>query len=108
VTKSEDHGLAAFIHKSFTIVIDCTLLHLIGVLDGHVGRPLNTRMPLKHLTVILILITRVRRVVTWTRRRPTSHRRLAGVTPLGGSDHILPVLGPFLAMSVHPEIRGMG
>jgi hypothetical protein len=30
---------------------------------------------------------------------------LAGVTPLGGPDCILLVLGPFLTMRIHPEIR---
>jgi hypothetical protein len=56
--------LAAFIHRGFTIVIDFTLLCLLGVLDGHVGRSLNRCMPLKHFIIIVILIARVRRVVT--------------------------------------------
>jgi hypothetical protein len=99
--------LAAFIHKGFTIVIDCTLLHLLRVLDGHVGRPLNRCMPLKHLMVILILVAGVRRVVTWLRRRPTSHRRLVSATLLGAPGHILPMLCPFLMTRVHPEIREM-
>jgi hypothetical protein len=89
---------AAFIHRGFTIHIDCTLLCLLGVLDGQVGGPLNRCMPLKHLTVILI--AGVRRVVMWA-RRPTSHRCLAGATLLGGPSRILPVLGPFLVMRVH-------
>jgi hypothetical protein len=100
--------LATFIHRSFTIVIDRVLLCLLGISDGHVGRPLNRCMPLKHLTVFLILIDGVRRMVTWMRRRPTNHRRLAGATLLGGPDHILPVLGHFLVMRVHPKIREMG
>jgi hypothetical protein len=97
--------LAAFIHRGFTIVIDCTLLCLLGVLDGQVGRPLNRRMPLKHLTVILILIAGVRRMVTWMRRRPMNCRHLAGAPLLGAPDHILSVLGPLLTTRVHPEIR---
>jgi hypothetical protein len=64
-------------------------------------------MPLRHLTVILILIVEVRRVVTSARRRPTSHRRLAGAIPLGGLCRILSVLCPFLATRVHLEIREM-
>jgi hypothetical protein len=100
--------LATFTHRGFTIVIDCTLFCLLRIFDGHVGGPFNRFMPLKHLTVFLILITGVRRMVTWMRRRPTNHRCIADVTLLGGPDHILPVLGPFLAMRVHPEIREMG
>jgi hypothetical protein len=95
---------AAFIHRGFTIHIDCTLLCLLGVLDGQVGGPLNRCMPLKHLIVILILIAGVRRVVMWA-RRPTSHRCLAGATLLGGPGRILPVLGPFLVMRVHTKAR---
>jgi hypothetical protein len=96
---------AAFIHKGFTIHIDCTLLCLLGVLDGQVGRPLNRCMPLEHLTVILFFFTRMRGVVMWERRRPMSHRRLAGATPLGGPGRILPVLGPFFTTRVHPKAR---
>jgi hypothetical protein len=64
-------------------------------------------MLLKHLTIILILFARVRRVVTWRRRRPTRHRCLALVntTPLGGPDLISLVLGPLLTTRVHPETR---
>jgi hypothetical protein len=43
--------------------------------------------------------------VTVRRRRPTRHGRLTGATALGGLSHILPVLGPLLAMWVHPGIR---
>jgi hypothetical protein len=90
------------------ILIDCTLLCLLGISDGHVAGPLNMCMPLKHLTVIHPIIAGVRGVVTWARRRrPTRHRHLAGVTPLGGPGRILPILGPFLTMRVHPEIREM-
>jgi hypothetical protein len=96
--------LATLIQMSFKVFIDGALLCLLGIAEGQVGGPLNRCMPLKHHMVILILITRVRRVVRW-RRRPTSRRCFAGVTPLGGPDHILPVLGPLLTTRVHPEIR---
>jgi hypothetical protein len=99
--------LATSIHRGFMIVIDCALLCLLGISDGHVGGPLNRCMPLKHLTVFLIFITGVRGVVMWMRRRSTTCRRLAGVTPLGGPDRLLSVLGPFLLMRIHPEIRGI-
>jgi hypothetical protein len=36
-----------------------------------------------------------------------TRRRLARATSLGGPDCILLVLGPLLAMRIHPEIRGM-
>jgi hypothetical protein len=63
-------------------------------------------MPLKELTLILLLITRVRGVMTRARRRrSTGHGCLAGPTPLGGPDHILPLLGLLLAARIHPEIR---
>jgi hypothetical protein len=64
-------------------------------------------MPLKHLTLFLIFIAGVRGVVTWTRRRSTTRRCLVGATPLGGPDRILPVLGPFLVIRIHPGIREM-
>jgi hypothetical protein len=44
--------------------------------------------------------------VTWMRRSMT-RRRLAEVTPLGGPSHILPMLGPFLVMRIHPGIGGI-
>jgi hypothetical protein len=55
--------LATFIHRGFTIVIDCARLCLLGISDGHVGGPLNRCMPLKHFMVFLIFIARVRGVV---------------------------------------------
>jgi hypothetical protein len=98
--------LATFIHRGFTIVIDCARLCLLGISDGHVGGPLNRCMPLKHFMVFLIFIARVRGVVMWTwRRRSMSYRCLAGATLLGGPSCILMVLGPFLTMRIHPEIR---
>jgi hypothetical protein len=101
--------LAALIHRSFTIFIDCALLCLLGIADGHVGGLFNRSMPLKHLVVIFSFIAGVRGVVTWMRRglRPMSHRRLARATPLGGPSFILPVLGPLLMTRAHPEIRDM-
>jgi hypothetical protein len=101
--------LATFIHRGFMIVIDSALLCLLGISDGHVGGLLNRCMPLKHLMPFLIFITGVRGVVMWMsrRRRSMTRRRLTGVTPHGGPSHILPVLGPFLVMRIHPEIREM-
>jgi hypothetical protein len=93
--------LATFIHLGFTIVIDCALLCLLGIMDVHVGGPLNRCMPLKHLTVFLIFIVGVRGVMTWM-RWSMSRRCLSGATPLGGSGHILPMPGPFLMMRIHP------
>jgi hypothetical protein len=88
--------LATFIHMGFTIVIDSALL------CGYVGGPLNRCMPFKHLTLFLIIIAGVRGVVT--RRRSTIQRHLAEATTLGGLGHILPMLGPFLVMRIHPGI----
>jgi hypothetical protein len=63
-------------------------------------------MPLIELMLILLLITRVRGVMTRVRRRrSTGHGCLAGLTPLGGPDHILPLLGLLLTVRIHPEIR---
>jgi hypothetical protein len=102
--KARISGLfVAFIHRGFTILIDC----LLGVAEGHVGGPLHRCMPLKHHTVIIPLIAGVRGVVTWARRRPMNHWHLAGATPLGGPSHILVVLGPFLTTRIHPEIKDM-
>jgi hypothetical protein len=91
------------------ISIDCTLLRLLGIPEGHVGGPLNRRMPLKHLPVWIILIARVRRMMTW-RRRPMRHGRLALVeaAPLGGPGHILLVLGVLLMRRIHHEMREKG
>jgi hypothetical protein len=101
--------LVAIIHRGFTVLIDCTLLCLLGLSEGHVSRPLNQCMTLKHLTVVLLLIAGVRGVLPWVRSwRPTRHGRLAGATLLGGPDHILPRLGPLLPTRIHPEIRRVG
>jgi hypothetical protein len=63
-------------------------------------------VPLKHLTIIFLFIAGVKRVVTW-RRRPMSSRSFAGMTPLGGLSHILPLLSPLLTTRIHPEIKDM-
>jgi hypothetical protein len=100
--------LATFTHRGFTIIVDSAMLCLLEISDGHVEGLFNRCMSLKHLTLFLIFITRVRGVVMWmTRRRSTTHMCLAGATPLGGPDCILLVLGPFLTMRIHPEIREM-
>jgi hypothetical protein len=100
--------LAAFTHRDYSIVIDCILLSLLGISDDHVGGALIRSMPLKHLTIILSLITRMRGVVTWVRRRmrPTRHGRPARATLHGGPGHILLVLGSLLMMRVHPQRNG--
>jgi hypothetical protein len=54
---------------------------------------------LEQLTVIFLL-ARVRRMMM--RRRMTPCQSLARAASLGGPSHILPVLGPLLAMRVHP------
>jgi hypothetical protein len=61
-------------------------------------------MPLKHLTIILILIAGVRRMVTG-RLGITPYKRLAGSTPLERPGGILSLHAPFLMVRVHPEIR---
>jgi hypothetical protein len=65
-----------FVHKGFTILIDCVLLHLLWVLDSHVRGALNGCMLLEHLAILLLLVTGVGRVVTG-RRRITARKRLA-------------------------------
>jgi hypothetical protein len=61
---------------------------------------------LEQFTVV-ILLTRVRRMMT-QRRRMMSCECLAGVASLGGgggASHILPVLGSLLIVRIHPKIR---
>jgi hypothetical protein len=59
-------------------------------------------IPLIKLTLILLIITRVRRVMTWARKM--SHKSFAGVTTLGGGlGCILPLLGLLLTVRVHPK-----
>jgi hypothetical protein len=94
---------AAVIHRSFTILVDCALLCLLGVLDSHVRGVLKGCMTLEHLVVILLL-TGVRGVMMG-RRGMTACKHLASSAPLGGPDNILPMLAPFLVVRVHPEIR---
>jgi hypothetical protein len=89
---------AAFICRGFTIHIDCTLLCLLGVLDGQVAGPLNECMHPKHLTVILILVAGLRRMVMG-RRRMTAH--LAETAPLGGLSNLLPLLASLLPTRIH-------
>jgi hypothetical protein len=95
--------LATIIHRGFTVLIDSTLLCHLGIANGHVRGALNRIMSLKHLTVILLLFTGMRRMVTW-RLGITPHKRLAGSALLGRPDGILPLLTPFLVARVHPEI----
>jgi hypothetical protein len=64
-------------------------------------------MPVKELTLILLLLARVRRVVTG-RLRIAARKRLARSAPLGGHNDILPLLGPLLLTGIHPEIRTIG
>jgi hypothetical protein len=85
------------------ILIDCTLLCLLGVSDGHVGGALKRRLTLEHPAVILLLAV-VRRLMTG-RWIMTPCKRLASLAPLGGPVNILPMLAPFLAARIHPEIR---
>jgi hypothetical protein len=54
--------LAAFIHRSFTVVVDGFLIGLLGVPDGIVIMALFGCMPLIELTLIL-LVAGVRGVV---------------------------------------------
>jgi hypothetical protein len=58
---------------------------------------------LEQLTVIFLFVG-VRRMMT-RRRRMMSCKHLAGVASLGGSGHILLLLGPLLVMRDHPELR---
>jgi hypothetical protein len=60
----------------------------------------------EQLTVI-ILLARVRRMMTRTRRM-TPFKHLAGAAALGGPSHILPLLGSLLTARIHPEIRYEG
>jgi hypothetical protein len=70
--------LAAFIHRSFMVVVDGALLGLLGVPDVIVIVALFGCMPLIELMLILLLVVGVRGVVTWLRRRrPTRHMHLA-------------------------------
>jgi hypothetical protein len=82
--------LAALIDKGFTTGVDSALLGLLGVPDGIVIITFLGSMPLIELTLILLIITGVRGVVTRARKRSTRYGCLVGPTPLGGPDHILP------------------
>jgi hypothetical protein len=58
-------------------------------------------IPLIKLTLILLIIARVRGVMTQARKMPC--KSFAGWTSLGGGpSHILPLLGPLLTAGVHP------
>jgi hypothetical protein len=98
--------LVVLIHRITTKLIDGLLLGLLQILLRNAVGALNMRVDLEKLMLLLFFFTRMGRVVTWVRRwRPMSHMSLAWATPLGGPGSILPILGSFLVMRVHPEIR---
>jgi hypothetical protein len=97
--------LVAFIDRGFMGGVDSVLLGLLGVPDGIVIMTFLRSMPLIELTLILLIITGVRGVVTWVRRRSTGHGRLVGSTPLGGPDQILSLLGLLLPTRIYPKVR---
>jgi hypothetical protein len=101
--------LAALIDKGFTTGVDSVLLGLLGVPDGIVIITFLGSMPLIELTLILLIITGVRGVVTRARRRSTRYCCLAREASLegGGSGHILVMLGSLLRARIHPEIKYM-
>jgi hypothetical protein len=55
--------LAAFIHRSFTVVVDGFLLGLLGAPDVIVIIALLRIMPLIHLMLIMHLVARMRGVI---------------------------------------------
>jgi hypothetical protein len=82
--------LATLIDRCFMGDVDGVLLGLLEVPDGIVIIVFLGSMALIELTLILLIITGVREVVTRARRRAMRYGCLAGSTLLGCPGHILP------------------